>query len=381
MGETVRMKMSDGVEIAVYRAEPEGKRRGGLVLIQEIFGVNANIREICDLYAAEGYVAMAPDLFWRLEKNVDLGYGDADFKHAFDLYGRFDVARGVRDIAAAVKAMGPELTSVPARPVVFSVTPPQGTYLLAAGFLWWSTRTLRFIPGTAFVLALLTCLDDLPDPGDVDGPGAQPGAVQALTEYSADAAPPQGSRARAQWAKQRAGEDLQAYLDGRAASHGLGPNSLPAEWLSPAYMADAGRHPQVRDHFTRYREYQQEMDTASVTVYLEATRTRLRQSGLRELQVEGVMDAVRKEMHAEAPEIRRRSETEHALISAALDLHAYLEDVDPRVHLDEGGSVRFSQDAERTRAFFLAGEVQRYVDAMRKMDSGGAGSSGGEGRT
>ena len=105
MGKFVTIPAAGGGKKRAYVAAPAKGSGPGIVVLQEIFGVNANIREICDLYAAEGYVAMAPDLFWRLEKNVDLGYGDADFKHAFDLYGRFDVARGVRDIAAAVKAL------------------------------------------------------------------------------------------------------------------------------------------------------------------------------------------------------------------------------------------------------------------------------------
>src|SRR3546814_5630185 len=55
MGEMIRMTMDDGAEIAVYHAQPEGDRRGGLVLIQEIFGVTDHIRELCDEYAADGY--------------------------------------------------------------------------------------------------------------------------------------------------------------------------------------------------------------------------------------------------------------------------------------------------------------------------------------
>src|SRR5690606_15934647 len=60
MGEMIRMTMDDGAEIAVYHAQPEGERRGGLVLIQEIFGVTDHIRELCDEYAADGYEVLAP---------------------------------------------------------------------------------------------------------------------------------------------------------------------------------------------------------------------------------------------------------------------------------------------------------------------------------
>jgi hypothetical protein len=251
-----------------------------------------------------------------------------------------------------------------------------GTYLLAAAILWWSTRTRRFIPGTAFVFALVTSLDDLPVPDAMDRTGAPAAAVQALAEHPENAPPPQGSKARSQWAMQRAGEDMAAHRLTRAASHGLDLGTAPAGWLSAAYMADAGTHPQVHDYFTRYRQYQQEMDTTSVTVYLDAMGTRLRQSGLGSLQVEGELETVRKEMDGEAPEIRRRSENEHALITAALELHAYLEDVDPRVHLDEGGTVRFARDAERIRAFQLADEVQRRVEVMRTQSAADRASTG-----
>jgi carboxymethylenebutenolidase len=71
------MTMADGAEIAVYRAAPRGTRRGGLVLIQEIFGVNAHIRAVADDFAAEGYEVLAPALFDREAPGLDLGY-DAD---------------------------------------------------------------------------------------------------------------------------------------------------------------------------------------------------------------------------------------------------------------------------------------------------------------
>ena len=75
------------------------------MLCQEIFGINAYVREVADYYAEEGYVVLAPDLFWRLEKDVDLGYTEADWKKAFDFFQRFDLDKGMDDITAAVKTL------------------------------------------------------------------------------------------------------------------------------------------------------------------------------------------------------------------------------------------------------------------------------------
>jgi carboxymethylenebutenolidase len=73
-GRFTRMTMSDGVEIAVYHVEPAGERRGGLVVIQEIFGVNSHIRAVCEGYAAEGYEVLAPALFDREAPGFETGY-------------------------------------------------------------------------------------------------------------------------------------------------------------------------------------------------------------------------------------------------------------------------------------------------------------------
>jgi carboxymethylenebutenolidase len=88
-----------------YVSEPEGEPRAAIVVIQEIFGVNEGIRRKCDNWAAQGYLALAPDLFWRLEPGVEL---DPDvpeqFKRALDLMGRFDQDQGVVDIEATIRA-------------------------------------------------------------------------------------------------------------------------------------------------------------------------------------------------------------------------------------------------------------------------------------
>lgn len=85
-----------------YLALPEAGNGPTIVLLQEIFGVNAEMREVADLYAAEGYVVIAPDLFHPFAPNIELGYGDDDHAKAFDYYQRFDVARAVVDIRATV---------------------------------------------------------------------------------------------------------------------------------------------------------------------------------------------------------------------------------------------------------------------------------------
>jgi carboxymethylenebutenolidase len=92
---------ADGVKIAGYRADPAGRPRGGLVVVQEIFGVNSHIRAVCDGFAADGYLAVAPALFDRQERNVDLGYTDADVARGRDIRGGAKTDLALADIAAA----------------------------------------------------------------------------------------------------------------------------------------------------------------------------------------------------------------------------------------------------------------------------------------
>ena len=85
MGQMIRMNMSDGADIAVYHAEAVGTRKGGLVLIQEIFGVTDHIRELCDEYAADGYEVLSPALFDREAPGFECDYTGPDFERAVRL--------------------------------------------------------------------------------------------------------------------------------------------------------------------------------------------------------------------------------------------------------------------------------------------------------
>jgi carboxymethylenebutenolidase len=88
-----------------YMAEPATDPRGAIVVIQEIFGVNAGIRTKCDNWAAAGYLAIAPDLFWRLEPGIELDPdAEPEFKRALELMGKFDQDQGVRDVEATIRA-------------------------------------------------------------------------------------------------------------------------------------------------------------------------------------------------------------------------------------------------------------------------------------
>ena len=96
----------DGVgSFSAYCAEPAGTPRAAIIVIQEIFGVNAGIQRKCDLLAEAGYLAIAPDLFWRLEPGILL---DPDvpeqFQQALAWMGKFDQDAGVRDIEATIRA-------------------------------------------------------------------------------------------------------------------------------------------------------------------------------------------------------------------------------------------------------------------------------------
>ena len=84
-GQVDRSDRGDGFRLSAYRADPAGKPRGALVVAQEIFGVNSHIRSVCDGYAADGYVAIAPALFDRYERGVDIGYTPPDIARGREL--------------------------------------------------------------------------------------------------------------------------------------------------------------------------------------------------------------------------------------------------------------------------------------------------------
>jgi carboxymethylenebutenolidase len=102
MGSTIALTSSDGFELSAYRAEPEGPARGGIVVVQEIFGVNSHIRSVVDRYAAAGYLAVAPAIFDRDRPGIELGYTDDDIAVGRDIArGKLDFATVLADVAAA----------------------------------------------------------------------------------------------------------------------------------------------------------------------------------------------------------------------------------------------------------------------------------------
>jgi carboxymethylenebutenolidase len=99
----IKIKSLEGQEFGAYCAMPPLGHGGGLVLIQEIFGVNANMRKICDAFAAKGYITLCPDLFWRLQPGLQLDdRKPQDLERAFDLFGKFDIEGGLRDLLSTL---------------------------------------------------------------------------------------------------------------------------------------------------------------------------------------------------------------------------------------------------------------------------------------
>jgi carboxymethylenebutenolidase len=103
-GNYISIAAKDGGTFRGYLAKPEKGSGPGILLLQEIFGVNAYIRNVADYYAEEGYVVLAPDLFWRLDPGVELDPA-SQFDKAMALYEQLDVAKAVEDIAATVAAL------------------------------------------------------------------------------------------------------------------------------------------------------------------------------------------------------------------------------------------------------------------------------------
>lgn len=100
---TATIKAAEGGSFSAYLALPDGESGPGMLVIQEIFGVNKVMRDICDAYAAQGYVAICPDLFWRIEPGVDItDQSEEEWKKAFELYQAFDVDLGVEDLKSTL---------------------------------------------------------------------------------------------------------------------------------------------------------------------------------------------------------------------------------------------------------------------------------------
>lgn len=106
MGTTTTLQSADGFELSAYRAEPAEEPLGGVVVIQEVFGVNDHIRRVTDRYAANGYLAVAPALFDRVERGVELGYDQAGMAAGIELArGKTDPARAIDDLRAAAASV------------------------------------------------------------------------------------------------------------------------------------------------------------------------------------------------------------------------------------------------------------------------------------
>jgi carboxymethylenebutenolidase len=102
MGETIKLTAEDGHTLAAYRAKPAGTARAGLVVVQEIFGVNSHIRRVTDGFAADGYDAVAPAIFDRVQRGYETGYAPPDIEQGRAVRGKLQIDDVMADVKAAV---------------------------------------------------------------------------------------------------------------------------------------------------------------------------------------------------------------------------------------------------------------------------------------
>lgn len=105
MADTLTLTAEDGHKFAAYLAQPDGRPKGGVVVIQEIFGVNDHIRAVADDYAKQGYLAIAPALFDRVKPGIELGYSEDDITEGREIRGRVANEDALLDIRAASEAV------------------------------------------------------------------------------------------------------------------------------------------------------------------------------------------------------------------------------------------------------------------------------------
>ena len=131
---TIELTAADGHRLDAWRAMPAGSPKGAVVVVQEIFGVNSHIRAVTDAYAANGYLALAPAFFDRLERNYETGYEAADIAAGRERVGQLDWNNTLADLAAAVAA---------ARDL------SEGGKVGVLGFCWGGTVAWRAAASTA----------------------------------------------------------------------------------------------------------------------------------------------------------------------------------------------------------------------------------------
>jgi carboxymethylenebutenolidase len=105
MGKTIELAAADGHKLAAYRADPAGTPRGAIVVIQEIFGVNSHIRSVTDGYAADGYLALAPAMFDRVQRGYDTGYSQPEIQAGIAVMQKLDWKQTLIDVSAAIEAV------------------------------------------------------------------------------------------------------------------------------------------------------------------------------------------------------------------------------------------------------------------------------------
>jgi carboxymethylenebutenolidase len=137
MSKMVKLRASDGHELDAYVAQPEGKPKAGLVVVQEIFGVNQHIRSVADRFAQEGFYAVAPALFDRVQRNVELSDAGDGTQQGIAMAQKINIDDAVKDVDAALQYSAKE-TGKPAGVVGYCY----------GGTLAWLSAT-RLTPGAA----------------------------------------------------------------------------------------------------------------------------------------------------------------------------------------------------------------------------------------
>lgn len=106
MGKTIQLEASDGHALDAYVAEPSAAPRGLIVVVQEIFGVNSHIRSVADGYAADGYLAIAPSMFDRVQKHYESGYSQPEIGAGVEIMKKLDWSNAALDVGAALRHGG-----------------------------------------------------------------------------------------------------------------------------------------------------------------------------------------------------------------------------------------------------------------------------------